>query len=256
MTAAPLLEARDIRKSFETRWGVVHAVAGVSLRIEQGESVALIGPSASGKSTLGKILLRLLEPDCGRLFFKGREITSLSRRERAQLRGRFQAVFQDPGASLNPHLRLRSIVAEPLLAGQYITQTEKTRRIMELFEIARLDLRLLDRFPMQLSGGERQRVALVRALVRTPDLLILDEATSALDAPVRELLLQVLSEIRETMGVSILVITHNLMVASRLCSRGLVMDRGVLVEEASMEKLMGEPEHPLSRELLASMPVI
>ena len=256
MMDPPLLEARDIRKSFETRRGIVHAVAGVSLQINAGESLALIGPSASGKSTLGRILLRLLKPDAGRLFFKGREITRPSREDRARLRGRFQAVFQDPGASLNPHLRLRSIVVEPVLASSTLTKKERDERIRDVCAMVRIDSCLLDRFPTQLSGGERQRVALARALIRSPDLLVLDEATSALDAPVRSVLLQVLSEIRELTGVAMLVITHNLMVASRLCSRGLIMEHGVLVEEGAMGKLMGAPEHPLTRELLEAMPKI
>lgn len=244
----PLIEARDIRKSYRSRGRKIQAVAGVSLEFRMGESVALVGPSASGKSTLGRILLGLEEADGGDVLLRGRLRSEMSIRERRSFR--LQAVFQDPAASLNHHLRVETIIAEPLLAERELGKAERKVRIRDIAQGLGLSFDLLGSYPRRLSGGEAQRVALARALVRTPDFLILDEATSALDAPVRAELLDLLREVREKMDLTMLVITHDFAVASRLCSRGLVMTEGRIVEEALMQDLLERPKHPTTRALL------
>ena len=251
----PLIAGRDLWKTYSSHGRVIQALAGVSLEIGKGESVALVGASASGKSTLGRILLGLEEADRGEILLRGNALSKMSRRERSALKGRFQAVFQDPASSLNHHLRVESIIAEPLLADRDSGRNGNTGRIRDVLLLLGLDMELLGRSPRGLSGGEAQRVALARALVRTPDFLLLDEATSALDAPVRAELLELLEGIRETMDLSMLVITHDFSVASRLCSRGLVMDSGRFVEEAAMSELLEHPRHPVTRALLEAGPV-
>lgn len=244
----PLICARDLWKTYRSRGRVVQAVAGVSLEIAKAESVALVGPSASGKSTLGRILLGLEPADRGEVLSCWGDRSEMLPVEKTA--GRFQAVFQDPAASLNHHLRIESIIAEPLLAEGGCGRKERSERIRELVETLGLDPELLVRSPREISGGEAQRVALARALVRKPEFLVLDEATSALDAPVQAELLVLLEQIREMMDLSMLVITHDISVAARLCSRSLVMNAGRIVEEASMSELMEHPKHPITRSML------
>jgi len=244
----PLLSARNLWKTFSSRGRKVTAVAGVSLEIEEGESLALIGPSAAGKSTIGRLLLGLEHPDRGEVRLRGTVLGAALRGK--EMRGRFHAVFQDPVASLNPGHRVESIIGEPLLGLRGLGIAGRRSRIREVAGAVHLDERLFPSFPEQLSGGEAQRVALARALIRTPVFLVLDEATSALDAPSREELLDLLDNIQAERSMAMLVITHDLRIAARLCSRGIVLEEGRIVEEAPMKELMQKPRHRLTRKLL------
>jgi len=253
MTAKPpLLEARHVEKTYRSPYRKIEAVRDCCLQLHRGESVALVGISGSGKSTLARMLLFLEHADRGEVLFKGRKTREISRRP--EFRGKIQAVFQDPGASLNPHLRIRSIISEPLLACGGFTREEIDARLAQLMASVELPTKYLDRQPGRLSGGERQRVALARALAAKPEILILDEATSALDAAVRAELLLVLSRLRRESGLSLLVITHSFFVASVLSRRVLIMDEGRIVEEGVLPEFLQHPEHPVSRQLIAMMP--
>jgi len=253
MTAkTPLLEARRVERTYRKPHREIEAVRDCCFQLHLGESVALVGPSGSGKSTLARMLLFLEQPDRGEVLFKGKGAREISRSP--DFRGKIQAVFQDPGSSLNPHLQIRSIISEPLLARGGFSRKQIHERIMELLSLVELPEKYLDRRPDRLSGGERQRVALARALAAKPEILILDEATSALDAAVRAELLLVLRRLRRESCLSLLVITHSLFVASVLSRRVLIMNEGRIIEEGVLPEFLRHPKHPVSRQLVALMP--
>jgi len=247
----PLLVGRQLELTYP---GGIRAVDRVSLHLHENENLALVGPSGSGKSSLARLLLYLRKPDAGDVLFRGRNFWNLSRVEQHRIRGRIQAVFQDPGASLNPYLRVESVISEPLLATGKLSREQRRARIRELMAMVELDSSFLTRRSRELSGGERQRVALARALASMPELLVLDEATSALDAPVRAELLDLLERLRTVVGLSMLVITHDLFVAWRLCRKILVMNRGVIVEDGVSVDILSHPRHPVTSAMVSRIP--
>src|SRR3954454_8899621 len=210
--ADPLLEVVDLHKHYRARSGegVVHALDGVSLRIEPGEVVGLVGESGSGKSTLGKCIMRLVDPTRGHIVLGGTDITTLSRARMRPLRGQLQMVFQDPYSSLNPRMTVVQIVAEPLRLHRRAGEREATRHGEALLERGGGPALARHRFPHELSGGQRQRVALARALILRPSLLIADEPISALDVSVQASIINLLMDLQEQMGFSCLFITHDL----------------------------------------------
>lgn len=254
--AAPILEARNVSRSFllsSGRFGrrrVLQAVRGATLSIKPGEAVALVGESGCGKTTMARMLLGLLPPTAGEIVLGGRPMSSLSRREVA---GLIQPVFQDPYSSLNPRKSIGSIVALPLKIRGVAGAEARRTRAEEMMELVGLPRRLYDNYPSQLSGGQRQRVAIARALINRPRVVICDEPTSALDVSVQSQILNLLQDLRQDLGLTYLLISHNLAVVEHMATRVAVMYLGRIVEEADTEALFGSARHPYTAALLGSV---
>ncbi len=258
----PLVEAIDLVKHFPSARGwltrsrtSVRAVDGVSLAIGSREIVALVGESGCGKSTMGRLLVRLLEPTSGDVRFRGRSIFSLSARELRTARRRFQIVFQDPDSSLDPRLTAGAAVAEGLEIHGIARGKDLEARVADLFEQVGLLPDHAARFPHQLSGGQKQRVGIARALAVDPEFIVLDEAVSALDVSVQAQIVNLLLELRERRGLAYLFVSHDLALVSQIADRVAVMYLGEIVEEASTERLFQTPLHPYTQALLAAIPV-
>lgn len=252
--SAPMLEARDVGRMFQVSAGVfkarrrLSAVEGVSLMVRAGEVVGLVGESGCGKTTLARMLLGLLPPSRGEIRIAGQPAAALSRREVARL---VQPVFQDPYSSLNPRKSIGSIIGLPLRVQG--GGGGERRRVEEMMERVGLSRALYDNYPSQLSGGQRQRVAIARALINRPRLVICDEPTSALDVSVQSQILNLLQELRRDLGLTYLLISHNLAVVEHMATRVCVMYLGRIVEEADTDTLFQAPKHPYTQALLASV---
>jgi peptide/nickel transport system ATP-binding protein len=258
----PLLTLEALRKDYPVRRGLllrrqgtVHALAGVDLTVGRGECLALVGESGSGKTTLGRCALRLVEPTAGRIAFDGEDLLALSRRELRRRRRRFQMVFQDPYGSLDPRQRIESVVAEPLEIHSALGRAARAARAQELLAMVGLAPELAGRFPHELSGGQRQRVGIARALAPEPDLLVADEPVSSLDVSVRGQILELLAGLRARLGLTLLLIAHDMAAVERLADRVAVMYLGRIVELAPSAALFGRPLHPYTVSLLSAVPV-
>ncbi len=235
---------------------IVHAVNGVSLEIARGEVLGLVGESGCGKSTLAKTAIKLHEPTAGRIILDGEDITDHGFREMRPVRRKMQMIFQDPYASLNPRQRVRDIVAEPYLEGAGITRAEGAERARDLLAKVGLGPEHADRYPHQFSGGQRQRIGIARAMSVQPDLIIADEPVSALDVSIQAQILNLMMDLKEEMGFSMLFITHDLSVVRHISDRIGVMYLGFLVETGPIEAIFENPKHPYTRALLASAPTL
>jgi len=253
MTAA--IEVRDVTRVFRQGTGVfsadsiIRAVDGVSFTIEAGSCLGIVGESGCGKSTLARLILGLLLVSGGDILVDGQRLADMDRKSRASL---IQPVFQDPFSSLNPRRRIRDIVALPLQA-QGIDGREQTTRVMEMLERVGLPGTIADRLPAQLSGGQRQRVAIARALVVEPEIVVCDEPTSALDVSVQAQILNLLSELRRELALTVIFISHNLAVVEHVSDTVAVMYLGRIVEENATDALFHAPRHPYTRALLDSV---
>lgn len=257
----PILDVRGISKSFRIfdglgrTKGVVQAVDDVSFSILPGETVGLVGESGCGKSTVGKLVVRLLEPDSGELLFEGTNIAHLGHRVLRPLRRRFQMVFQDPYGSLDPRQKAGSIVEEPLIVHRTGTSAERRERVAELFRQVGLRPDQMGNVPSQFSGGQRQRLAIARALALDPALIVADEAVSALDVSIQAQVINLMSRIRAERGLSYLFVAHDLGIVQHISDRVAVMYLGRLVEIAPKRTIFAEPVHPYTRMLLDSVPI-
>jgi peptide/nickel transport system ATP-binding protein len=258
--AAALLEVTDLTKDFPVRGAgllggkqVLRAVAGVSFAIAPGETLGIVGESGCGKSTLGRLVLRLLAPTSGTIRFDGRDIGALSEPEMRPLRRDLQVVFQDPFSSLNPRLKVREIIAEPL-ENAGVGRRETTARVGEMLELVGLGAEVMGRYPHAFSGGQRQRIGIARALALRPRLLICDEAVSALDVSVQAQILNLLLDLQRDLGLALLFISHNLAVVRYVSQRIAVMYLGRFVEVAEQEDLYERPQHPYTQALIAAVP--
>lgn len=251
-----VLEARDVYQTFMISGGLLrqkrplHAVNGVSLAVERGEVLGLVGESGCGKTTLARMLLGLLPPTAGEILFDGEPIETLGRREVARV---LQPVFQDPYSSLNPRKSIGSIITLPLKVQNDPEPQTWRARVEAMMELVGLPRRLYNSYPNQLSGGQRQRVAIARALVNRPSILICDEPTSALDVSVQSQILNLLLDLRKDFGLTYILISHNLAVVEHLATRVAVMYLGRVVEEADTEALFARPRHPYTQALLESV---
>ncbi len=252
MTAA--LQLDQVVKHFPgpRRGTRVHAVNDVSFSVASGETVALVGESGSGKTTLGRIALQLERLTSGRVLLEGRDITQLSQSALRALRPHMQMVFQDPWATLNPRMRIRSVLEEPLKLHTPLGAPERLARIVGMAERVHLGGSLLDRFPAQLSGGQLQRVALARALMTQPRLVVLDEPTSSLDLSVRAEILELLAELRVQSQVSYLFITHDLGTVRLIADRIVVLYLGAIVESGPTAQIFKQARHPYTRALFSA----
>jgi oligopeptide/dipeptide ABC transporter ATP-binding protein len=255
----PLLQAENLIKSFavSTGWGKpqrFHAVDGVSLSVERGRTLAIVGESGCGKSTLGSMLLRLQDPDTGRVRLDGEDAIGLDRTGLRRFRRRVQVVFQDPFASLDPRERIRDVLVRPMLLHGLCDRKEALARAASLMEAVGLSAAQLDRFPHQFSGGQRQRVAIARALSVQPDLIICDEPVSALDVSVQAQVINLLQDLQRDTGVAFIFISHDLAVVRHLAHDVAVMYAGRIVEQAAARDLFEHPSHPYTRALLEAAP--
>src|SRR5215813_1482704 len=260
--ATPLLEVRGLEKRFAVggawmsgRRRVIHAVDGVSFTIERGEVLGLVGESGCGKSTTGRLLLRLVEPTAGQIRFEGHDLVALSPPRLWATRQRMQIVFQDPFASLNPRMRVGRIIAEPLAIYGRADAAEQRRQVAELLDVVGLDPRFAERYPHELSGGQRQRIGIAAALALRPSLIVADEPVSALDVSVQAQVLNLLMALRRRFGLAYLFISHDLHVVLHMSDRVAVMYLGEIVEIGPRDALHGAPKHPYTQALLSAVPV-
>jgi peptide/nickel transport system ATP-binding protein len=261
--AAPLLEVEGLRKHFAPRGflqraaaarATIKAVDGVSFRIEPGENYGLVGESGSGKSTVAKVVLRLEEPTAGTVRFRGQDVQTLAGGDLRRFRQATHAVFQDPGSSLNPRMRVRDIVGEPLMFVPGVTTADRQARVADALQVVGLGADAAGRFPHEFSGGQRQRIAVARAIAGRPALIVLDEPVSALDVSIRAQILNLLKDLQEQLGLTYLTIAHDLAVMYLACTTIGVMYLGRMMEEAPTEALYTHPRHPYTVNLLASIP--
>lgn len=248
----PLLRAEGLRKEFREGGNRVLAVAGVDLEIQKGEVFGLVGESGCGKSTLGQMLIHLIEPTAGKIFLEGTDITRPSKKRKKELCRRMQIVFQDPYSSIDAGKTVGWLMEEPLKIHGVKDQRERERRVDEMLTAVGLDESFRDRFPPELSGGQRQRVAIALALILEPDFVVCDEPVSALDVSVQAQVLNLLSDLKNSYGLTYLFISHDLNVVSYLSDRIGVMYLGELVELGAGESVSRRPLHPYTRALFSA----
>jgi peptide/nickel transport system ATP-binding protein len=261
---SPLLRVEGLRTWFPIRHGLlqrttgwVQAVTDVSLEVEAGKTVALVGESGCGKTTVGRSILQLEQPLAGRVLFEGKDLVGLSPTELLEYRRQLQIIFQDPMASLNPRMRIRDVIAEGMKSfGIGANESERTERVGRLLERVQLDPEQMWRYPHEFSGGQRQRICIARALAVEPRLIICDEAVSALDVSIQAQILNLLGDLQAEFGLAYLFITHDLGVVRYLADRVAVMYLGQIVEQGATEQIFEAPRHPYTRGLLAAVPSV
>ena len=255
-----LIEVRRLTKHYSRgllgRKAIVKAVDDVSFEIAEGETYGLVGESGSGKSTTGRCLLRLIEPTSGQVRFRGEDVLTFDSRRMRAARRDMQMVFQDPYSSLNPRIRARDIVEEPLVIHRLGTRAERRDRVAELFRLVGLDPAHLERYPREFSGGQRQRIGLARALALNPSFVVADEPVSALDMSIQSQVVDLLLQLQQQLKLTYLFIAHDLRLVHNICTRVSVMYLGRIVESGDTVSIFANPQHPYTRALLSAVPVL
>ena len=263
MGAAPLLEVKNLVKHFpitrgfilSKQVGAVQAVDGVSFAINRGETLGLVGESGCGKSTTGRLILRLIEATAGEVWFEGRNVLELGREEMRELRRDMQIIFQDPYASLNPRMTVGDIIGEPMQIHGIARGREKEKRVQELLEVVGLASYHARRYPHEFSGGQRQRIGVARALAVNPKIIVCDEPVSALDVSIQAQVVNLLQDLQQEYGLTYLFIAHDLSVVKHISDRVAVMYLGKIVELTSKQALYDNPLHPYTKALLSAIPI-
>ncbi|KIL52566.1 peptide ABC transporter substrate-binding protein [Jeotgalibacillus alimentarius] len=262
MTTETLLKVENLKKHFPIRGGIlgkevgsVKAVEGVSFEVKKGETLGIVGESGCGKSTTGRMLLRLIEPTEGKVYFEGQDVTKLSTGDMRKLRRDMQMVFQDPFASLNPRHTVEKILEEPMKVHGIGTPKERKQKVRELLEIVGLSSYHAKRYPHQFSGGQRQRIGIARALMTQPKLIIADEPVSALDVSIQSQVLNLMQDLQKEFQLTYIVIAHDLGVVRHISDRVGVMYLGRMAELTDSEKLYDKPLHPYTQALLSAVPI-
>lgn len=254
--AEKMLEAKNLKKYFNTKRGLLHAVDDVNFSILQGETLGLVGESGCGKSTIGRVLLRLLEATSGEIIFDGQDICKLEKEELRQVRRKMQIVFQDPYASLDGRKSVFESIGEPLRVQKiFNNKADYEQRVYELMDTAGLAKRLANSYPHELDGGRRQRVGIARALALNPSFVVLDEPVSALDVSIQAQVLNLMEELQENFGLTYLFISHDLSVVKHISDNIAVMYLGKIVEKCDYKELFNNPTHPYTQALLSAVPV-
>ncbi len=253
--AEKLVEVNNLSKYFNVAGGKLKAVDGISFYINKGETFGLVGESGCGKSTAGRTMLRLYEPTTGEIKFKGKDICKYSNKEMKNIRKEMQMIFQDPYASLDPRLTVAEIIGEPFEIYGILKGEERHKRVVELLNIVGLSEEHAQRFPHEFSGGQRQRVGIARALALDPEFIICDEPISALDVSIQAQVVNLLKDLQENLGLTLLFIAHDLSMVRYISDRVGVMYLGNLVELSDSERLYEKPLHPYTKALLSAIPV-
>jgi len=261
MSAKHLLEVRDLKTWFPIRRGVlqrvtghVKAVDGVSFHLDKGETLGLVGESGCGKTTVGRTLLRLADHSGGQALFEGHDIFAMNSVQLRAARRKMQIIFQDPGGSLNPRMRVGRIVGEPIEVHGLASGDELRERVEQLLERCGLWRAAADRYPHEFSGGQRQRIGIARALALNPALIVCDEPTSALDVSIQSQILNLLKDLQDEFQLSYLFISHDMAVIHHICDRIAVMYDGKIVEEGPRDEVIHRPQHPYTKALLSAVP--
>jgi len=251
-----LLKVEDLKKYFKVPKGMLHAVDGVSFNLEKGKTLGIVGESGCGKTTIGRAILRLVEPSGGNVIFDGVDILKLNKQEMRHMRRNMQMIFQDPFSSLNPRKTITQTIEEPIILAKMIPDPDKRfMRVVELMDTVGLAERLVNTYPHELDGGRRQRIGIARALAMNPKFIICDEPVSALDVSIQAQILNLMKKIQREMGLTYIFITHNLAVVNHFSDDIVVMYLGRLIEKAPAETLFANPLHPYTQALLSAIPV-
>lgn len=250
----PLLEVRDLKKYFNTPGGTLHAVDGVSFKLEAGKTLGVVGESGCGKSTLGRTILHLLDSTDGQMFFEGKDITNVKKKELIKLRSDMQLIFQDPYSSLDPRKSVKETISEPLrMQGKY-TKAEIAEKTKEIMDTVGLSMRFENSYPHELDGGRRQRIGVARALVMEPKFIVCDEPVSALDVSIQAQIINLLLDLQESHNLAYMFVTHDLSVVKYISDDIMVMYLGQMVEKAPADELFKAPSHPYTQALLSAIP--
>lgn len=252
----PFVSVRNLRKYFEVKGrGMLHAVDDISFSIEKGSTLGLVGESGCGKSTTGRVMLRLISPTGGEVYFEGQNIFAIEGKRLKLMRRKMQMIFQDPYSSLDPRKTVHQIIAEPLFIHKTLRGKALAKKIDELAEMTGITPDMMDKFPHELDGGRRQRAGLTRALALDPDFIVCDEPVSALDVSIQAQIINLLQDLQEKLDLTYLFISHDLSVVRHISHKVMVMYLGRIVEEAETEELFENPLHPYTKALLSAVPI-
>ena len=254
--ANKIIEVKNAKKYFNTKKGLLHAVDDVSFTINEGETLGLVGESGCGKSTTGRVALRLLDATAGEVFYEGKDIMKMSNKEMREMRKKMQIVFQDPYASLNPRMSVSEIIAEPLIVHKiYQDKAEMEKKVAQLMSTVGLAERLTHTYPHELDGGRRQRIGIARALALNPKFIVQDEPVSALDVSIQAQILNLMADLQDEFGLTYLFISHDLSVVKHVSDNIAVMYLGKIVEMTDSKNMFKNPLHPYSQALLSAIPL-
>lgn len=254
--ATPLIEVKELQKYFPTKHGMLHAVDRVNLTIEEGKTLGVVGESGCGKSTLGRTIIHLLESTGGNIYFRGKDVTHLNKKELRKLREDMQIIFQDPYSSIDPRKTVSATVKEPLLISKRMKKDEVEDAANKLMELVGIDERLRNAYPHELDGGRRQRVGIARALALNPKFIVCDEPVSALDVSIQAQVLNLLKKLQIERGLTYMFVTHDLSVVRHISHDICVMYLGQVVEKSPSKELFNNPRHPYTKALLNAIPII